>query len=129
VIPPAELRLALEEHLPRVLPATWRRETDLYWEAAGQLSASFRSRWDLVVLVSVDEMPGGHQWLHISMSMSNRLPTWNELKEVKNLFMGDVLAVQVLPRKKDYVDAHKHTLHLWRCLNGPTLPGFPGEDR
>jgi hypothetical protein len=122
-------RLVLEEHLPKVLPATWQRESDIYCEATGQLSAVFRSRWDLVALVSIDEMSNGHRWLHVSLSMGKRLPTWSELKEVKNLFIGDVLAVQVLPPKAQYVDCHPHTLHLWRCLNGPTLPGFPGEDR
>lgn len=122
-------RLVLEEHLPRILPASWRRERDHYYPQAGQLSAVFRSRWDLTAIVSVDVMADDRSWLHVSMSMTARLPTWNELKEVKNLFMGDVLAVQVLPRKQDYVNTHKNTLHLWHCLNGPTLVGFPGEDR
>lgn len=76
----------------------------------------------LRVLVSVDRLDDDSLWLHVSCSYTNRLPSWDDLKAVKRLFMGDVEAYQVLPREADYVNAHQFCLHLWCPLDG-TLPG------
>ena len=59
----------------------------------------------LVVVASTDTMENGDKYLHISCSHGNKLPTWDELVQVKNTFIGeDVQAFQVLPRKEDYVN-------------------------
>ena len=56
----------------------------------------------------------GDKYLHISCSHGNKLPTWDELVQVKNTFIGeDVQAFQVLPRKEDYVNLMPYCLHLW----------------
>jgi hypothetical protein len=53
-------------------------------------------------------------WQHVSVSMPNRCPTWNEMCLVKDLFWGDdVTVVQFHPKKSNYVNIHKYCLHLW----------------
>lgn len=57
----------------------------------------------------------GLGWEHVSVSITDRCPTWEEMSFVKNLFWGDEdLAVQMHPPKSDYVNNHLYCLHLWR---------------
>jgi hypothetical protein len=54
-------------------------------------------------------------WDHVSVSTHTRVPTWEEMCFVKELFFEDDEAVmQLHPPKKDYVNHHPHCLHLWR---------------
>lgn len=57
----------------------------------------------------------GGGWEHVSVSLHNRCPTWDEMCFVKDLFWGeDDLVVQMHPPKDDYVNYHPYCLHLWR---------------
>jgi len=57
-------------------------------------------------------------WDHVSVSLQNRCPTWNEMCVVKDLFFEPEEAVmQLHPPKSDYVNCHPHCLHMWRCHN------------
>ena len=54
-------------------------------------------------------------WEHVSVSFKNRIPTWEEMCYVKDLFFKeDEVVVQYHPRKEDYINNHKYCLHLWR---------------
>lgn len=68
---------------------------------------------------------GGKVWLHVSVSRRDRcLPTWDQLRLVKDLFVGkDRTALQVLPPEADYVNKAE-VLHLWCCLDGDVTPDF-----
>lgn len=70
----------------------------------------------------------GREWAHLSTSFQHRLPRWPELVEAKETFLGDVLAVQVLPPRAEYVNANPYVLHLFACLDGRPLPDFRGPD-
>lgn len=60
-----------------------------------------------------DDVP----WEHVSVSTRTRVPTWEEMCWVKELFFQDEEAVvQIHPRKSDYVNFHANCLHLWRPL-------------
>lgn len=112
----------IHEVLPRVLPPEWRQISP----GIAPIGAVAFRLYSLVILCSVDTTPES-TWLHVSVSHAHRLPTWDELREIKETLMGDVLVVQVLPPKSEYVNVHQNCLHLWRRLDGPTMPGFPGE--
>lgn len=71
----------------------------------------------------------GKRWLHLSVAHSQRLPTWEELKEAKELFLGDRVAICIFPQAKDWVNIHTNCLHLWACLDGPIVPNFAEEGR
>ncbi len=104
--------------LPRVLPATWRtlRETP---------DGAMYERNGLRVIASGATEADGRRWLHVSCSRPNRIPDWDDLRTVKDLFIGaDRKAVQVFPPKAEYVNINSNVLHLWCCLDGDGLPDF-----
>lgn len=109
---------------PVVLPAGWR-----YWGGLVPGKYVNTRAWltgdGLKVIASVEEW-GGRLWLHASTSRENRLPSWEELKMVKDFVMGrETLALQVLPPASKYVNLHPFCLHLWRALEGPDpVPDF-----
>ncbi|SDX88029.1 DUF7694 domain-containing protein [Tepidimicrobium xylanilyticum] len=67
----------------------------------------------------------GGGWEHVSVSHRNKVPTWDEMYMVKDIFFEDEeVVVQYHPRKSEYVNIHPYTLHLWRPINKeiPTPP-------
>lgn len=57
----------------------------------------------------------GGGWEHVSVSVYNRCPTWDEMNYVKNIFWSeDDVVIQIHPSKSDYVNNHPYCLHLWR---------------
>jgi len=113
-----EAPIWIDEYVPRILPASWemvQRSED---------GAAFRSADGRVVILSGSREQDGNRWLHVSMSRADRLPSWEDLRECKELFIGDRVAVQVFPRKAEYVNIHPNVLHLWSCLDAEILPDF-----
>jgi len=57
----------------------------------------------------------GPAWEHVSVSLYNRCPTWQEMCWVKDLFWSEnECVVQYHPAKAQYVNRHDNCLHLWR---------------
>ena len=58
-------------------------------------------------------------WEHVSIElMARRLPTWEEMCLIKEIFWEDEEeVVQIHPRKSDYVNIVE-ALHLWRPKDG-----------
>ncbi len=108
-----------EAEVPRVLPADWRR-------AVQHSAGAFIRRDDLRVLISVEQEGNGlRRWLHVSLSRVGRLPSWEDVREVKDIFVGRARkAIQVLPPEDEYINENPHVLHLWCCLNDDVLPDF-----
>lgn len=60
-----------------------------------------------------------HVSVHITEKMKQRTPTWAEMCKIKDLFWtSNDCVVQYHPAQSEYVNRHKHTLHLWRPING-----------
>lgn len=67
----------------------------------------------------------GDLWLHVSCSHRNKIPSWKELKEVKNIFVGPGRkAIQIFPKEGQYVNFCKTCLHLWCNLSRDIVPDF-----
>jgi len=64
----------------------------------------------------------GMEWEHVSVSLLDRCPTWEEMDRVKRLFWSDDQTVMQLhvPRSR-HVNNHPYCLHLWRP-NGREIP-------
>ena len=107
------------DSLPLVLPAGWAIHSEL---PDGR--RYINGLLGLVVIVSGCVQQDGRRWLHLSVSHFKRLPKWRELVEVKELFLGDRYAYQVLPPRSRYVNIHPNVLHLWSCLDEEPLPDF-----
>lgn len=74
-------------------------------------------------------------WEHLSVSMPSRTPTWDQMCVMKNIFWKkDEACVEYHPREEDYVNNHKHCLHIWRPTHEPLptppsiLVGFRSEE-
>lgn len=67
----------------------------------------------------------GEGWDHVSVSLANRCPTWDEMCAVKERFFEpEDCVVQYHPRASEYVNLHAYCLHLWRWQDGE----FPRPD-
>jgi hypothetical protein len=57
----------------------------------------------------------GDDWNHVSVSLPNRCPTWDEMSFVKNQFWGeDDTVIQFHPKKSQHINNHRFCLHLWQ---------------
>ncbi|HCR70743.1 MAG TPA: hypothetical protein DIW23_04810 [Anaerolineae bacterium] len=71
----------------------------------------------------------GLQWEHVSVhtfiGKGNLTPYWEEMNFVKNLFWDkEDIVMQLHPRESEYINNHKHVLHLWRPV-GVEIPTPP----
>ena len=91
--------------------------------------ALFR-RGGVQVIITVAREYDNEVWVHVSGSERKgpgdklHLLDWEQLKRVKNDFLGDAYAYQVFPPSEDYVNLQP-VLHLWARLDGKAvLPDF-----
>ena len=64
----------------------------------------------------------GFGWDHVSVSLKDRCPTWDEMCHVKDLFFEpEESAVQFHPPRSVYRNHHVYCLHLWRPQSGELL--------
>lgn len=74
---------------------------------------AFKTHMTLQVICS--PFDGLEEWEHVSVSLQNRCPNWEEMSYIKSLFWSDEQTViQFHPKKSEYVDTCKTCLHLWR---------------
>lgn len=102
----------LDDVIPRVLPASWQQVA--FSGVPG--GAAFQSVFGLYVIVSVEDRGTETGWWHhISLSRRNKLPSWADVREVKDLHRARPLRAPF-------------TLHLWSRLDAPTVPPRLYED-
>jgi hypothetical protein len=80
-----------------------------------------------LTVICSDAIHDGDWWRHVSVSRPDRLPSWNDVKAVKQAFIGDRYAFMVFPDKAHYVSIHDNCLHLFATHdgdNGNVLPEF-----
>lgn len=113
-----DIERTMDDLTPRVLPAEWRQ-----FEGFANMRA-FISRDGLKVLAEVENIDGA-KWLHVSCSRAKKLPSWFDLRRVKDLFVGKKRkAVQVLPPEDEYVNLNPYVLHLYAPIDRDPLPDF-----
>jgi hypothetical protein len=73
-------------------------------------------------------------WEHLSVSMPNKTPSWDQMCVMKDIFWNkNETCVEYHPKEEDYVNNHKHCLHIWRpaeqeLLTPPSiLVGFKND--
>lgn len=66
------------------------------------------------------------QWEHVSVSLENRCPTWEEMSFIKSLFWDPTeTVIQFHVPDAEHINFHKFCLHLWRPT-GFDIPRPPG---
>lgn len=63
----------------------------------------------------------GGGWEHVSVHVvsegKERTPSWAEMCKIKDMFWDEMeTVVQYHPKRSDYVNQHKHCLHLWKKI-------------
>lgn len=60
----------------------------------------------------------GGGWDHVSVSVADRCPTWDELEHIRKLFAKPAETwMQLHVPEKEHVNFHSYCLHLWRPLH------------
>ena len=106
--------MGLNVNLPPV-PSHWRKFSSPV--TAGMASSWRHALTEMTVLRSLSKMENGEQWIHVSVALPKRLPSWDELSKIKNEFLGrGASAIQVLASDDTHVNIHYFCLHCWLPL-------------
>lgn len=69
------------------------------------------------------------KWEHVSVHIFDgkkmSTPRWDDMCKVKDIFWDEEdVVIQFHPKKSEYINNHRYTLHLWRVIdyNFPTPP-------
>ncbi|HMR51232.1 MAG TPA: hypothetical protein PKA33_01490 [Amaricoccus sp.] len=80
------------------------------WDGGAYEIRSPRSGAKMMVVAS-----NGAGWDHVSVSLRNRCPTWDEMERVKRMFfLPTETAMQLHVPPVAHISAHPYCLHLWR---------------
>jgi hypothetical protein len=116
------------KYVPVILPAGWEsirlpESHPLYGQRI------FQNKNGLAVIFTADNLhQPGKTWIHVSMSRRERLPTYDDMTEVKALFVGrDRQALQIFPPESKHINIYPFCLHLCSCVEGDGLPDFGAE--
>lgn len=102
------------------LPAGWRVRL-----AAEGITYVVNPARELTVGYSEAIEKDGRRWRHVSASKPKRVPNYEEMCLVKNIFIGEeVEAYQVGAPKSRHVSIHPNCLHWWAPMDSPVLPDF-----
>ena len=72
---------------------------------------------DLKVIASSGSAHEEIPWEHVSVSLKNRCPNWQEMCFIKDLFWApDEVVMQLHVAAQNHINVHNFCLHLWRPL-------------
>lgn len=58
-------------------------------------------------------------WEHLGVSFKNKIPSWECMQEMKEMFFtDDEECFQMHPKADNYVNNNEYTLHIWRPIEG-----------
>jgi hypothetical protein len=87
---------------------------------------AWTTEYGLRVIESIARELDGRLWHHLSVSRADRIPSYHDVNDVKDVFIGRAhIAYQVFPPRARHVNIHSYCLHLWSPLEGDEpLPDF-----
>ena len=90
----------------------------------GLMSGAFQI--DNLFVISSGRAPqNGTDWEHVSVSLRDRVPTWEEMCRIKVFFWKpEEVVMQLHPAESEYIDDCVTCLHLWRPAR-TTIPTPP----
>ena len=77
-----------------------------------------------VIASSGADQTGNWRFDHVSVSLSSRTPTWEEMDYIKRLFFHpEEVCYQLHVSSADHINEHAYCLHIWRsCDHAIPLP-------
>ena len=68
-------------------------------------------------------------WEHVSVSLIDRCPTWNEMSVVKKIFFEDhEIVMQLHVSEENHINDHPFCLHLWKPVSKMKAIPLPPKD-
>lgn len=128
------LAAAFKSRAPLILPYSWR-----VMESYDNACRYMRND-GLHVILEMELIRDGVKaglyapetpWLHLSVSYTeiHRMPTYDDLKVVKDLFLGtERMAIMVFPKKSEHFNCRQNCLHLYSPHTHEPLPDFRSPD-
>lgn len=96
------------------LPKTWKKADKVLAGLVSSGACYTLKKSNLLVISSLATMEDGKNYLHVSCSLSDRIPNWDMLKTIKERFIGKNRdAFIYFPIDKEYVNVMPYCLHLW----------------
>lgn len=84
-------------------------------------NGAFGFRDGLFVIIS-----SGDGWEHVSVSRKSRIPSYEDMTRIKEIFWSDKDCVmQLFVPVRDHINCHPNCLHMWRPINGEEIPRPP----
>ena len=114
-----------EELVPLVLPPSYEElERHNYENGIAWRGRNHKGSFVVIMTGAIEN--DRKRWLHVSVARLDKLPEWELLKEVKQIFIGcERQAIQVLPKETEYTNLHPYCLHLFCCVDTPDpVPNF-----
>ena len=110
-----------------ILPPNWE-QIENPGPVKRMAAMTFRRDDGMMSVIESIEPHENTYWQHVSVARPDRYPTWEEIKFVKDVFIGtDKAAVMILPEQKFFVNYHPNCFHLFHRLDGDTVPGNPQD--
>jgi hypothetical protein len=92
------------------------------WDGSGEMGDRGNGCLQIPARRMVIVFSNGEGWEHVSVSMGDRSPTWEEMEVIKRRFWDDGDCVmQLHVPVKDHRNCHPYCLHMWR----PTYREIP----
>ena len=105
---------------PKIIPVGWQK-----WEQNADGYKYVHQVLGRSVIISWALESDGKMWIHFSMACRERVPSWDEFRDAKEIFLGvESKAIQVIPPRSEYVNINPRVLHLFVCVGGDPLPDF-----
>jgi len=74
-----------------------------------------------------DDADPAWRWDHVSVSLSNRCPSWDEMDYIKRLFFHpEEVCFQLHVSSAEHISNHDYCLHIWRPVE-QQIPLPPAE--
>lgn len=91
-------------------------EIRCYGQIGGRDAGCFRVMQQGVELHVIASAGGG--WDHLSVSVDDRCPTWEEMECVRKHFtLPHEIWLQFGLPERDHINCHPHCLHWWRATH------------
>lgn len=79
----------------------------------GAFIIPIKGKWRYAFIIASDGEGWEHVSVHINQGGQDLTPSWDEMCKVKDIFWdAEDCVVQYHPPRSEYVNNHKHTLHL-----------------
>jgi hypothetical protein len=107
------------------LPNRWR-----YLRRFGPSGAAYTdTKTGMTIIETISDVSDSDQdWHHLSMAHEDHVPTYDEMKLCKAVFIGDAhTSMQFFPAKSRHVNIHEYCLHLWTPMDHDITPDFGQE--